>query len=261
MSYNNFLTRMRAGGTTARLEHIENGRRLLEDTFADDPSYISEGCPVWYSDKIVYPRIYGHSYKTTLPDTAEFQTRIDDPLCLGEIIPWGKDNGYWLCTSSINLHDVNWEGTLTLCNCYVKIKSPVDGTIRTYPVPMYNATQYGSGEYSEFVSVAKHREKIMTIGAEAHIILLMLDEHTLPIDNGFRFLIDYNNTNPTAYRVTQMDTSTYSNGQKPGYLRLYVVEDQLNRKTDDVENMVADMWEDPVGNNSEVHEESNDSWI
>lgn len=259
--YDNFLKRMNAGGTTMRLEQIENGRELIKSTFADDPSYVVDGCPVWYSDKTVYPRIYGLSHKPNLPDVAEFQTMYDDPLYSGEIIPWGKDNGYWICTSSINLHDINWDGTLMYCNSYLKIKSPIDGSIREYPVPIYNATQYGSGENSEYVSVSKRRHRLITLGVQSHIMILMCDKHTVAIDNGFRILLDYNKKVPTAYRVTQMDTTTFSAGNKPGYLRLYLVEDQLNRTTDDVENMVADMWEDPVGSNSEVHEFGNDSWI
>ena len=259
--YENFLKRMNAGGTTMRLEQIENGRRILESTFADDPSYIIDGCQVWYSNRIVYPRIYGHSYKSTLPDTAEFQTMVDKPLYPGDIIPWGTDNGYWLCTSSINLHDLNYEGTLMYCNSYLKFKSPLDGSIREYPVPMYNATQYGSGENTEYTSIFRKREKLLTLGAEAHILLLMMDEHTVALDNGVRFLMDSNKNTPTAYKLTQMDTTSFQHWPDHGYLRLYLLEDQLNRKTDDTENMVADMWEDPVGSNEEVHEQMNDSWL
>lgn len=252
---------MKAGGTTARLEQIENGRRLLENSFADDPSYLADGCPVWYSDRVIYPRIYGHAFKTTLPNTAEIQTLIDDPFYVGDIIPWGEDNGYWMVTSSKNLHNINWEGTLEECNSYLKFKSKLDGSIREYPIPIYNATQYGSGENSEYVSVSRQRQRMVTIGAEAHIFYLPIDEHTVLLDNGSRFLLDLNKYLPTAYRLTQIDTTTNNTNAKGGMLRIYVLEDQLNRKTDDVDNMVADMWEDPVGNNSEVHEETNTSWI
>ena len=258
--YGNFIKRMNAGGTTMRTEQIENGRKLLEATFADDPSYLPNGAKIWYTDRKIYPRIYQHSFKTTLPDTAQIQTMIDDPFYVGDIIPWGKDNGYWLCTSLVNLHGMNWEGTLTFCNSYLKFKSPIDGTIREYPVPMYNATQYGSGENSEYVTFQRERQRMITIGAEAHIMLLMKDEHTIALDNGSRFLLDANKENPTAYRLTQMDTTSFQNNEH-GYLRLYIVEDPLNRKTDDTENMVADMWEDEVGNNEEVHEPGNDLWL
>ena len=261
VSYDTFMRRMTAGGTTVRLEHIENGRRLLEYAFADDPSYIADGCPVWYSDRVIYPRIYGHSFKTSLPDTAEIQTLIDDPFYVGDIIPWGKDNGYWMVTSSKNLHDLNWEGTLEECNSYLKFKSKVDGSIREYPIPIYNATQYGSGETNEYISIAKRREKMVTIGAQAHVFYLPIDKHTISLDNGSRFLLDLNRYFPTAYRLTQIDTTTNNTNAMGGMLRIYIVEDSLNRKTDDTENMVADMWEDPVGNNSEVHDPTNNSWI
>lgn len=259
--YDNFVRRMNAGGTNMRLEQIENARKLVEYTFADDPSYLEDGAKIWYSDRIIHPRIYRHSFKNTLPDHAEIQTILEEPFYVGDIIPWGKENGYWLCTSAINLHNINWEGTLTFCNSYLKFKSKVDGTIREYPVPMYNATQYGSGENSEYVTLFAHRQRMLTIGAEAHILLLPKDEHTILLDNGSRFLLDANKNMPTAYKITQMDTTSFESWEKPGYLRIYIVEDQLNRKTDDTENMVADMWEDVVGNNDEVHEPENDSWI
>ena len=41
-SYQNFLIRMNAGGTTMRNEQIENAQHLVKQTFADDPSYIPD---------------------------------------------------------------------------------------------------------------------------------------------------------------------------------------------------------------------------
>ena len=80
------------------------------------------------------------------------------------------------------------------------------------------------------------------------------------LDNGYRFLIDKNLALPTAYRITQMDTSSYATSATGGYLRLYVLEDQFNPKTDDVENMIADAWEDEVGSGAEL-KENTDLWL
>ena len=41
---------------------------------------------------------------------------------------------------------------------------------------------------------------------------------------------------------------------------MYVLEDQFNPKTDDAENMVADAFEDAVGNGAEL-KENTDMWI
>ena len=249
--YHNFLKRMNAGGKTMREEQIENAKRLLEYTFTDDPSYVIGGTPVWYSDRVLHPRIYDYKWKSTTPFQATIQTQIHEPIYLGDVIKWNDDNGYWMCVGIHNLHDINWEGTLQFCNFKLKFKSPKTGEIREYPVSMYNATQYGTGE---------EKRHLMTIGSSAHIIYLSCDEHTVLLDNGHRFLIDKNLILPTAYKITQMDTSSYATSATGGFLRLYVLEDQFNPKTDDVENMIADAWEDRVGSGSELKEDT-DLWL
>lgn len=249
--YANFLKRMNAGGITLREEQIENAQRHLQQTFADDPSYQVNGCPVWYSERILHPRIYDYTWKSTLPAQASFQTELNEPVYLGDVLHWNEENGYWMCIGVTNLHGINWEGTLQFCNFWLKFRSPITGEIRKYPISMYNATQYGTGED------AKTR---MTIGSSAHIIYLTCDEHTMYLDNGCRFLIDKNLKVPTAYKLTQMDTSSYAAGQDKGFLRMYVLEDQYNPKTDDAENMLADAWEDKVGNGTEL-KDNNDSWL
>ena len=249
--YANFLKRMNAGGTNMRREQIENAQRLIGQTFTDDPSYVEEGTPVWYSDRVLHPRIYDYKWKSTTPFQTTFQTQIFEPVYLGDVLKWNDDNGYWMCVGVHNLHGINWEGTLQFCNFRLKFKSPKTGEIREYPVAMYNATQYGSGE---------ERREMITIGSSAHIIYLSCDEHTVLLDNGCRFLIDRNLKFPSAFKLTQMDTSSYATGEKGGYLRMYVLEDQFNPKTDDAENMVADAFEDAVGNGAEL-KENTDMWI
>ena len=242
---------MNAGGTTMRSEQIENAQRLLEQTFIDDPSYVVVGTPVWYSDRILHPRIYDYKWKSTTPFQATIQTLIKEPIYLGDVIKWSEDNGYWMCVGVENLHGVNWEGTLHFCNFRLKFISPKTGEIREYPICMFNATQYGTGE---------ERRDMITIGSSAHIIYLTCDEHTILLDNGSRFLIDKNLKLPTAYQLTQMDTSSFAAGDKNGFLRLYVLEDQFNPKTDDAINMIANAWEDKINNANEL-KASEDKWI
>lgn len=249
--YANFLKRMNAGGKTMREEQIENAGRLLEQTFTDDPSYLVNGTSIWYSDRIIHPRIYDYKWKSTTPFQASIQTQLHEPIYLGDVFQWNEDNGYWMCVGVHNLHGINWEGTLQYCNFRLKFLSPKTGELREYPISMYNATQYGTGE---------ERRDLITIGSAAHIIYLSCDEHTLLLDNGHRFLIDKNLQLPTAYKLTQIDTSSYSAGDNGGFLRLYVLEDQYNPKTDDAVNMIADAWEDKIGSASELVEKD-DVWI
>ena len=57
-----------------------------------------------------------------------------------------------------------------------------------------------------------------------------------------------------------MNTTSYANGKDGGYLRLYVLEDQFNAKTDDKDNLIADYWKDEVGSGTEL-EEDDDKWL
>lgn len=247
--YTNFLKRMNAGGTNFRRESIENSLHLLDMTFADDPSYCEDGVSIWYSERVIHPRIYNCKWKSTTPSQASIQTLLNEEFYVGDILHWNEENGYWICVGVDNLHGLHWEGTLQYCNFWLKFKSPLDDSIREYPISMWNATQYGTGE---------DVKKMITVGSSAHIIYLPCDKHTVLLDNGKRFLIDKNKILPTAYKLTQMDTtSVAAENEKNGILRLYVLEDQFNPKTDDAENMIADYYEDEVASGKDLETDEN----
>ena len=84
--YQNFLRRMNAGGNTMRNEQIENSLHLVRHTFADDPSYIPDGVQVWNSERILHPRIYQETYRSTSPEQAQIQTMIHEPIYKGDVI-------------------------------------------------------------------------------------------------------------------------------------------------------------------------------
>lgn len=252
--YQNFLTRMNAGGNTMRNEQIENALRLVNYTFADDPSYIPEGVTVWNTDRVIHPRIYTNKYRSTSPAQAKIQTLIREPFYMGDVIPW-PGHGHWLCVHSNNLHGIQWEGTLSFCNHTVKFFSPLTHEIVEYPISVINSTQYGSGE------TERYDHKIhMTIGTSQMIIYITYDEHTRLIDSGFRFLLDRNTEFPTAFQVKQADTVSYSDAGQRGYIHLTVAEDQFNPKTDNKELMIADYIFDPVGTGADLKDKT-DLWL
>lgn len=234
-----------------RGEQIENALRLVQQTFADDPSYIEGGVTVHHTDRLIHPRIYQHKYRTTSPAQAGIQTQIHEPIYLGDVIPW-PEHGYWLCVEAHNLHGIQWEGTLQFCSYTVKFKSPLDGEVREYPISLINATQYGSGETAK---------EYMKIGTSQLLVYITYDEHTALLDSGVRFLIDRNTELPTAFEIKQADTVSYSDGGQHGYIQLSVLEGQFNPKTDNKELMIADYYPDPVGTGEELQEETNDRWI
>jgi hypothetical protein len=254
--YENFLKRMNAGGKTMREEQIENALHLVRQTFADDPSYIVDGVTVWNTNRLIHPRIYSDKYRSTSPAQASIQTMINEPFYMGDVIPW-PDHGYWLCVNANNLHGIQWEGTLSFCNHKVKFFSPLNGELVEYPISVLNATQYGSGQTDKWDD-----ELRMTIGTSQQIVYISFDKHTVLLDSGFRFLLDRNQTLPTAYQITQADTISYSDGGDKGYIQLTVIEDQYNPKTDNKELMIANYTPDPVGTGEELKDtDKSDQWI
>ena len=252
--FKNFLLRMQSGGNSMRGEQIENAIRLVQQTFADDPSYIVDGVTVYHTDRLIHPRIYLHKYRATSPAQANIQTQIHEPFYVGDVIPW-PDHGYWLCIESNNLHGIQWEGTLQFCNYSVNFRSPLNGEIIKYPISAINATQYGSGETYHYDDELK-----MVVGTSQMIIYIPFDEHTIKIDSGFRFLIDRNTENPTVFMVAQADTISYSDNGNHGYIALTVYEDQFNPLTDNKELMVADYTRNPIADHDDIAD-SNDVWI
>lgn len=248
--YENFMRRMNAGGTTYRDEQIENARMLVEQTFEDDPSYLVDGARIWNSDRIIHPRIYEDKHRASSPAQAKIMTRLNEPVYMGDVIPW-TEHGYWLCIHSSNLHGIQWEGTLSFCNHVVRFRSPKTGEVVEYPISVSNATQSGSGE--------TEKQRII-IGSSQLLVDISYDEHTVLLDSGFRFLLDRNKVLPTAYKVTQADTISYSDSGERGYIRLTVTEDQFNPKTDSKEEMIADYTDDPVGTGTEIAEKP-DLWL
>lgn len=248
--YENFMRRMKAGGTTYRDEQIENARMLVEQTFEDDPSYLVDGVKIWNTDRIIHPRIYEDKYRSSSPAQAKIQTRLEEPFYMGDVIPWTK-HGYWLCINSNYLHGIQWEGTLSFCNHTVRFLSPLTGEVVEYPISVTNATQYGSGE--------TEKQRII-IGTSQLLVDITYDEHTVLLDSGFRFLLDRNKKLPTAFKVTQADTITYSDSGEHGYIQLTVVEDQFNPKTDNKQEMIADFTNDPIGSGKELDEKT-DLWL
>lgn len=237
-----------------RNEQIENALHLVRNTFADDPSYIPDGVQVWNSERILHPRIYQETYRSTSPAQANIQTLIHEPFYMGDVIPWPQ-HGYWMCLESNNLHGIQWEGTLRFCNYYVKFFSPLTKKLVQYPVSILNSTQYGSGETERYDD-----EIHMIVGTTQFLMYITYDEHTVLIDNGFRLLVDRNQEVPTAYMVKQSDTVSYSDAAEHGYIAFTLYEDQFNPKTDNKELMIADYWPDPVGTGEELKDKT-DLWI
>lgn len=216
---NRFNKRMSLNGGSLREESIFNTRKLLNETFADDPSFI-EGVYFWrlglkeyIHEKPIGIRLYGRTYSAANGVTVKFQTLHDTPVVVGDVIYDTNENEYLICTEAFNIDNIHFKGKFTLCNWMLKWQKK-DGTILEYPCYDMNSTQYNSGEQSN-----AH----FTIGSSQHMITLPSDENTIALNTPQRFYLDKNMDNPTSFIVTQNDTTSHNYGKK-GLVKLTVYE-------------------------------------
>lgn len=224
---NRFNKRMSLSGGSLREEYIFNTRKLLKETFADDPSFMSNiyfwrlGLKEYRSESPIDIRLFGRSYSAANGVTVKFQTLYDTPVIVGDVIYDAKEDEYLICTESFNIDDMNYKGKFTLCNWILKWQKK-DGTILEYPCYDMNSTQYNSGEQSN---------RNFTIGSSQHMLTLPCDENTIELSSPQRFYLDKATINPTSFIVTQNDTTSYNYGKK-GIVRVTVYESQNNSATD-----------------------------
>lgn len=160
----------------------------------------------------------------------QFLCRIGTLRC-GQYI---KVNGdYWLVNGIPGNNKMYEKAAAWYCKYAIRFVSPLTGKIVEYPVYDINSTQYGSGETPK-----TH----MTIGTSQHLVYLPYNEETVMLDSGFRFLIDKNRDKPTAYRLAQIDTSSYASGEKDGLIQWTIVESQYDEKTDNKDLLIADYY-------------------
>ena len=230
-----FNKKMILSGGSLRNENIKNSQELLRETFTDDAS-LALGIYLWelglksYDDReSLKIRLYKRSFSNANGVSVKFQTLIDTPIIVGDIIYDSTANEYLICTESFNIDDIHWQGKFTLCNWILKWQNKY-GDILEYPCHDINSTQYNSGE---------HSNRQFTIGSSQHMITLPCDENTVVISSPQRFFLDKNIENPTSFIVTQNDTTSYNYGRK-GLVKVTLIECANNNATDRIDLGVCD---------------------
>ena len=224
---NRFNKRMSLSGGSLREEYIFNTRELLNETFADDPSFMSNiyfwrlGLKEYSHEKPIGIRLYGRGFSAANGVTVKFQTLYNTPVIVGDIIYDIDKDEYLICTEAFDVDGIHHEGKFTLCNWILKWQKK-DGTILEYPCYDMNSTQYNSGEQSN---------RNFSIGSSQHMITLPYDENTVELSTPQRFYLDKAKDNPTTFIVTQNDTTSYNYGKK-GLVKVTVYEHPNNPETD-----------------------------
>lgn len=233
-----FNHKMALSGSSIRNEVIKNSQELLKETFADDPSFAT-GIYFWqpsthsYADPNELPiRLYGRSFSNANGVVVKFQTLIDNPIVVGDMLYDSNDDEYLLCTESFNVDGIHWKGKFSLCNWILKWQNKY-GDILEYPCVDINSTQYNSGEQAS----AK-----MTIGSSQHMATLPYDENTIAIKSPQRFFLDRDTETPTSFIVTQNDNTSMFFGKK-GIVKITMLECERNNDTDRPDLGVCDYFE------------------
>lgn len=233
-----FNRKMALSGSYIRNEVIKNSQELLKETFADDPSFTA-GIYFWqpsthsYADPNELPiRLYGRSFSNANGVVIKFQTLIDNPIVVGDMLYDSNDDEYLLCTESFNVDGVHWKGKFSLCNWILKWQNKY-GDILEYPCVDINSTQYNSGEQAS----AK-----MTIGSSQHMATLPYDENTIAIKSPQRFFLDRDTETPTSFIVTQNDNTSMFFGKK-GLIKITMLECERNNDTDRPDLGICDYFE------------------
>lgn len=242
-SLDRFRRKMSVSGNSLRDENIYNSKRLLEEVFYDDAS-LALGIYMWelgrksYDDVTPVPiRLFKREFSAANGVRIRFQTLINSPIIVGDVLYDSKNDEYYLCTESFNIDDVHWQGRLTLCNWILKWQKK-DGTILEYPCHDMNTTQYNSGEQSN---------RQFTIGSSQHMLTLPYDENTVILRSPQRFFLDRDRENPTAFIVTQNDTTSYYFGKK-GLVKVTVTECAIDWDKDNLELGICDYIDDDDSN-------------
>ena len=222
-----FNRKMQLSGGSLRNENIINSKHLLEETFDDDAS-LTLGVYFWelgiksYEGKNpIRIRMYKRSFSNANGVMVKFQTPIDIPVLVGDIIYCSKSDEYYICTEVFNIDDIHWQGKFTLCNWILKWQDKT-GRILEYPCNDINSTQYNSGETSN---------RQFTVGSSQHMITLPYDENTVVLSSPQRFYLDRDTKNPTSFIVTQNDTTSYGYGKK-GLVKVTLMEFAQDSATD-----------------------------
>ena len=234
-----FNKKMRLSGGSLRDENIKNSQELLLETFEDDASF-SKGIYRWelgtksYEDKkSIKVRFYDRKFSNANGVQIKFQTLIDTPMQVGDVLYDSVANEYLLCTECFLIDGVHYQGKVNLCNWMLRWQKKKTGEILEYPCHDINSTQYNSGETSN---------RQFTVGSSQHMLTLPCDENTVVLNSPQRFYVDKNIENPTSFIITQNDTTSYSYGKK-GLIKVTVMECASNSKTDRPDLGICDYFE------------------
>ena len=242
-----FRKKMAFDGGNNRQELINYAKRYLDETFYDDPSYMTSIYPWEFGkDPLVSApipiRLYNRRFSNANGVVIEFKTPYANPLRWGDVVLDNKTGEYYICTEVFDENEINWAGKLTQCNWMLKWQDS-DGNILEYPAIDMNTTQYNAGETSN---------RQFTIGTAQHLLQLTYDKNTIKLRTPIRFFLDRYAEEPVVYKISQNDNTSYGYDKK-GIVRITAMQDVYNPATDRIDLGVCD-YREPDDDESTVED-------
>ena len=228
--FNNYLT---VNGKTKRDRLINDTQKAILIKSQHSPAYKT----VLIDDK---------EQKVIITSSTELNTKKinalpNENIYAGSIVLWNKH--HWIITEVDCEDDVYQRGKMLQCNVYLKWQNTEGKTLGRYGYAQ-NIAEFAAGVVEN---------KIINSIQATHKIQLPMDEETILMDRGKRFLLDVFTVNPEAYIVTDrnvfsmnydpvdIDENYIFNGRGK-ILQLTITQTQLSAK-DNCQLMIADYFE------------------
>ena len=139
------------------------------------------------------------------------------------------DGLIWLIITEPADNEIYDKCVLHQCNYVLKWQGK-NGRIYYYPAVIENASQYNTGE---------NIGKTITLGFNQIMVYMSSDDISLTLNRTKRMFIDYNKEYPLVYKITRMDSVSYSYA-KNRVINIVMTEDQYNPDTDSIEHELCD---------------------
>lgn len=159
-------------------------------------------------------------------DTFHYQITIEtihekDDFYPGDYLEYNGE--IWICFNSHSFHKLYRKGAFRKCNWMLYYQTD-EGEVKRLPCVDLNATQYNSGEYTSYQKY--------TLGSTQHMLYVQCNSDTVKFNDPMRFWLDRNLENPTMYKVTQNDNTTYNYRGSYGLCAITVIQNEWNTEKD-----------------------------
>jgi len=214
-----YSARINLHGSTPRERFSNNLKNTLNNTAKDNLSckdVLINGVP----QKLIIDSDTQTYYK-------KIKSLPNETFYGGDIIDWSDVK--WIILNADADDEVYTDGKMQECTYLLKWQDK-NGKIIERHIVSQNASAYNNGE---------NGNKTLILGSDQLMLTLPFDIDTIKLRRGKRFFIDNNTINPTAYKLTRADTTSYVRNGK-GCLKLIVTEDITSNDNDRPDLMLCD---------------------